>query len=141
MQITSRGRYGLKAMLALSKHAIGNNNLLLTTKEIATSQNIPIKYLERIIFLLKKSDLIYSVRGSMGGYQLSRAPNLITVYQVVTALEKNFSITSHKDNLTSKNNLTFWDELDTLIKDALSIPLSEFIKKEENENVKFMYYI
>ena len=139
MQITTKGRYGLKAMLELSKNS--SSSVLLTSKEISTNQNIPLRYLEKIICALKKNNLINSTRGAEGGYQLSRSAEKITVYEVLFALESNFSILSHRDAILSKQHLTFWHELEEHIKKALTIPLSEFAEREKDSNIKFMYYI
>ncbi|MCB1171254.1 MAG: Rrf2 family transcriptional regulator, partial [Leptospiraceae bacterium] len=72
MKITSKGRYGLKAMMTLCEPEARTR--LLKTREIAEKQTIPVKYLEQIINTLKKRRLVQSVRGSEGGYRLAREP-------------------------------------------------------------------
>ncbi|MFA9380061.1 MAG: Rrf2 family transcriptional regulator [Acetanaerobacterium sp.] len=84
MKISTKGRYGLRLVLEL---AANYQNGLIPLKEIARRQEISEKYLEQIIILLHKSGLIQSMRGSQGGYALTKAPQEITVGTVLRALE------------------------------------------------------
>lgn len=88
MKLSTRGRYGLKAMFQLSLY-YGDGPIPL--KQIADEQNLSESYLEQLFSLLRKEGLINSVRGAQGGYMLSRDPNLITVGQVLRCLEGNMS--------------------------------------------------
>lgn len=89
MKLSTKGRYGLKAMFELSlSHSKGP----ISIKTIASKQNIPEQYLEQIFSKLKKAKLIKSVRGAQGGYLLSRKASEITVYDVLIVLEGPVSI-------------------------------------------------
>lgn len=89
MKLSTKGRYGLKAMFELSlSHSKGP----ISIKTIASRQNIPEQYLEQIFSKLKKAKLIKSVRGAQGGYLLSRKASEITVYDVLIVLEGPVSI-------------------------------------------------
>ena len=91
MKLSTKGRYGLKAMFELSlNHSKGP----VSIKNIAAKQNIPEQYLEQIFSKLKKANLIKSVRGAQGGYLLSRKASEITVYDILTVLEGPVSIDS-----------------------------------------------
>ena len=89
MKLSTKGRYGLKAMFELS---LSHNKGPISIKTIANKQNIPEQYLEQIFSKLKKAELIKSVRGAQGGYLLSKKASEITVYDVVTVLEGPVSI-------------------------------------------------
>ena len=89
MKLSTKGRYGLKAMFELSlNHSKGP----VSIKSIASKQNIPEQYLEQIFSKLKKANLIKSVRGAQGGYLLSRRASDITVYDILVVLEGPISI-------------------------------------------------
>ena len=84
MKLSTRGRYGLKAMFQLSLH-YGEGAIPL--KQIADTQNLSENYLEQLFSALRKEGLLNSVRGAQGGYMLSRKPNEITVGHVLRCLE------------------------------------------------------
>ncbi len=84
MLFSTRGRYGLKAMVDL---AIEYGNGPISTASLAQRQGISTSYLEQMIGALKKAGLIKGARGAMGGYELSRAPEKIDVGTVLRALE------------------------------------------------------
>ena len=64
----------------------------MSISEISKSQNIPVKYLEQLIIPLKKAKLISSVRGPKGGYLLSKAPDMIFLWEVLTLLESKMTL-------------------------------------------------
>lgn len=84
MKLSAREQYGLRAMIELG-HRYGEGPVSLS--DVARAQGISFPYLEQIVPLLKDADLIESTRGAYGGYALSRAPQDITVGDVVRALE------------------------------------------------------
>ncbi len=89
MKLSTRSQYGLRIMLNLGLHVDGKP---LQLSEIATRERISEKYLGQIIMPLRASGLVNSVRGSQGGYFLSRPAREITVLQVVEAIEGEISI-------------------------------------------------
>lgn len=84
MRVSTRGRYGLRAMVELARHH-GRGPLLM--RAITENQGIPRKYLHAILTALRAEGLVRSVRGSRGGYTLARSPERITALDVVRALE------------------------------------------------------
>lgn len=89
MKLSTKGRYGLKAMVDLaSGYGCGTRSV----SALASSQGISEAYLERIISALKKSGLVTSLRGASGGYTLSRDPEDISVGEILRALEGSTSI-------------------------------------------------
>lgn len=85
MKITYKGDYALKAILDLSfRHETGQ---VVPLVDIAKRQNIPEKYLEQIMLVLKGAGLVDSKRGIGGGFYLRRPPQEITIGQVVRLIE------------------------------------------------------
>lgn len=84
MRISSRGEYGVRAMFDLAqRHGEGP----IALKLIAERQGISEHYLEQLMGALRKAELVISVRGAQGGYELSRPPASITIGDIVRALE------------------------------------------------------
>jgi Rrf2 family cysteine metabolism transcriptional repressor len=84
MKISTKIRYGTRAMLELASH-YGEGPIEL--KEIAKRENISLKYLEQVIIPLRTAGLIKSVRGSKGGYSLAKLPSEICLNDLVEILE------------------------------------------------------
>ncbi|MCA0384399.1 MAG: Rrf2 family transcriptional regulator [Firmicutes bacterium] len=84
MKLSTRGRYGLKAMFDLALN-FGEGPISLTS--IAERQAISVNYLEQLISPLRKANLVESVRGAQGGYMLAKSPENITVGVILTTLE------------------------------------------------------
>ncbi|GAB4209179.1 MAG: Rrf2 family transcriptional regulator [Roseiflexaceae bacterium] len=84
MRISSKGEYGLRALLDLAQR-FGEGPI--QSRDIHERQGIDENYLNQILILLRKAGLIESLRGPQGGHRLSRAPNKITVLEALTALE------------------------------------------------------
>lgn len=88
MKLSTRGRYGLKAMFQLALH---NGEGPISLNQIADTQNLSVSYLEQLFAVLRKDGLINSVRGAQGGYMLSRDPKDITVGNILRSLEGNLA--------------------------------------------------
>jgi Rrf2 family protein len=84
MKFSTKGRYGLQAMLDLAVH---NGEGQVVLKNIAERQGLSENYLEQLFAVLKKAKLVQSIRGSQGGYTLADSPDKITVGDVLRALE------------------------------------------------------
>ncbi len=84
MKLSTRSRYGTRAMLELAL-LYGTGPVFL--KDIACKQDIPLSYLENLMSALRTSGLVVTMRGMHGGYYLARPPSEIDLSQVVSALE------------------------------------------------------
>jgi Rrf2 family cysteine metabolism transcriptional repressor len=100
MKISTKGRYGLRAMVDLAVYSAGDH---IALKSIAERQNISEGYLEQVFSTLRKAGLINSIKGSQGGYSLADNPGAITVGAVLRALEGNLSVIDEK-SLEEKTN-------------------------------------
>ena len=84
MKLSTKGRYGVKAMVDL---AINYGNEPVSIKSISQRQNISEYYLEQLFSTLRKAELIKSIRGAQGGYVLNKEPKDITVHDIIELLE------------------------------------------------------
>ena len=88
MKLTTKGRYGLRAVIDLAKYA---KNEPVSLSDVAERQNISISYLEQLIAKLKKAGIVQSTRGAQGGYSLAKNPEEISVGEILRALEGSLS--------------------------------------------------
>lgn len=91
MRLTTKGRYAVTAMLDLALRA-GKDPVSLA--EISGRQGISLSYLEQLFARLRSNDLVSSVRGPGGGYRLSRDAALISVAQIIDAVNESVDATS-----------------------------------------------
>lgn len=90
MRLTTKGRYAVTAMLDLALHQ-GKGPISLA--DISDRQGISLSYLEQLFAKLRKQDLVQSVRGPGGGYELKRDSAQINVAQVVDAVNESVDAT------------------------------------------------
>jgi Rrf2 family protein len=95
MKLSTRIRYGLRALLELAIH-YGEGSILI--KQVAASQGISVHYLEQLFIPLKTAGLIKSQRGAKGGVMLSRPPSHIMLGEAITALGGLTSLVECIDN-------------------------------------------
>lgn len=84
MKFSTRGHYGLRAMVALAQ-AQGQGPLALA--EIARAEGLSLGYLEQLMATLRRAGLVEATRGTHGGYRLAAEPDEVTVGDVLRALE------------------------------------------------------
>ena len=133
MEITSRGRY---AMLIMEDIALKEG--FVSISEISTKHGISTKYLEKIMTMLVKANLVKSARGSLGGYALSKPANQITIKEILDATGDGAKIVdcisagcSNKENC---HTYAIWNTLKELIENYLSgISLLDLIKKSQTK--------
>ena len=87
MKLSTKGRYGLRALIDLA--AFSSEEEAVSIQSISERQNISESYLEQLVRLLKKAGLVKSVRGAGGGYMLAKPISQISVGEVLRALEGN----------------------------------------------------
>lgn len=88
MMISTRGRYALRVLIDLAEHSDEN---LIPMKDVANRQGISLKYLEQILPVLAKNNLIVGVHGKGGGYRLVRSPENYTVGEILRLTEGNLA--------------------------------------------------
>ncbi|MCI9616486.1 MAG: RrF2 family transcriptional regulator [Eubacterium sp.] len=134
MMISTKGRYALRVMIDLAQN--GDENFV-SLKDVAERQNISMKYLEMIVSMLNKGNMVRSQRGKMGGYKLAKTPSEYTVGEIlkltegtlapVMCLEEGAEVCERaKDCVT----LPLWKELNHIIDKYLdSVTLDDVINK------------
>lgn len=95
MKLSTRGRYGTRAMLDLALH-YGEGPISI--KDIAKKEGVSERYLVNIMTLLMSSGLVRSMQGSRGGFVLSRNPKEIKLSQVIQAVEGSISLVECVDD-------------------------------------------
>ncbi|WDC83761.1 Rrf2 family transcriptional regulator [Caloramator sp. mosi_1] len=147
MKLSTRGRYGVKAMFEL---ALNYGSEPLSIKTISEKQNISEYYLEQLFGSLRKAGLVKSIRGAQGGYVLSRPPSEITVGDVLDVLEGPIEISEcieDEDNCSrveycatrllwikirdSVNQVTHSITLEDMVNDYKSMNIITSIKRGE----------
>ena len=88
MKISTKGRYSLRMLLDLAEH---QNDGYVALRDIAQRQNISKKYLEQIVPILNKSDILRTNRGFQGGYRLAKTPDKYTVGEILRLTEGSLS--------------------------------------------------
>ncbi len=141
MKLSTKGRYGLRAILDLAIHSKGE---VVPLSEVSIRQDISISYLEQLVSKLRKADIVTSVRGAQGGYRLNRDPETLSVGEILRALEGNLDpvncaeVTGEGDGCSSSNNCVtkyVWMRISDSINNAVdTIMLSELIKESEKSN-------
>lgn len=83
MHVTARADYAIRAVLELAVRAPKS----ATRRDIAKSQDIPGKFLEAILADLRRAGIVESLRGQSGGYKIARAPESISLAEIIRAIE------------------------------------------------------
>ncbi len=85
MRFTTKTEYGVVCMIYIAKHADADK--WLTIKEIASHENYPLPYIEKILQGLRQAKILVSHHGNQGGYALARKASEITLKEIIDALE------------------------------------------------------
>lgn len=142
MRISTRGRYGLRALVDL---ALNNPTEVTALRSIAENQQISEAYLEQVFANLRKTGLVIAIRGAQGGYKLGRPADRITVAEILNSLEGplNPAHCVGLDAQCDRENICltrpFWEDLNRLINDFLeNITLQDLVDRANQaaSNVK-----
>ncbi|KRP37067.1 MAG: transcriptional regulator, partial [OM182 bacterium BACL3 MAG-120531-bin86] len=90
MRLTTKGRYAVTAMLDLALH---KNQGPVSLSDISSRQAISLSYLEQLFSKLRRSELVSSVRGPGGGYELKRGSDEIFIAQIIDAVDESVDTT------------------------------------------------
>lgn len=127
MKLTTKGHYSVKALLDLS---LQQKSSPCSTKMIASRQNIPAPYLEKLLIEMRRAGLVKSIRGKDGGYQLAREPVKISLGEILEAVGETIEPLPHHSakEQVAEDWVTFsvWHRLSQKLKQALySITLAD----------------
>lgn len=138
MRLTTKGRYAVTAMLDLALHE-GKGPISLA--DISERQGISLSYLEQLFAKLRRNDLVGSVRGPGGGYQLKRSQREINVAEVIDAVNESVDATGcnkRGDCQSGEVCLThhLWCDLSDQIHTFLNgITLADLVERQEVKDV------
>jgi len=141
MKLSTRTRYGMRAMLDLALHSYRGNPV--PTREIAERNGIPESFLEQLLRTLRQEDLVTSIRGSQGGYILAREPGDILVAEVINALEGPISLadcldTPFCDEAISCPSRILWSRIKNSIeKVTQTTTLEDLVLEEPGRELRF----
>jgi len=148
MKLSTKGRYGLRAMVDLAVNSGGDQ---VSLGSIAQRQNISENYLEQVFSTLRKAGLVKSVKGSQGGYMLAGDQSVLTVGRILRALEGDLSVVDDDDaegelpaGIQSCIRRNVWnrinDSINTLV-DSITLEDLVFEHRKLNKQDVVMYYI
>ena len=146
MRISKKGEYGARAMFDLAQH-YGEGPI--QSHDIAHRQGIDENYLNQILILLRKAQLIDSMRGPQGGHQLARAPEQICLLEVLTVLEgplmpdeaggPELPANQHIDQELVRD---VWVEIRNAVEQVTrNISLDDLCQRKRDQAGEVMYYI
>lgn len=144
MSISTKGRYGLKALIDLAMYA---NSEVVTIKSISERQDISERYLEQIFSALRKGGLVFGRKGSQGGYQLAKESKDITIGEILRVLEGDILLVdvskeSNSDELDRFINENLWSGINNqIISYFEAVTLEELVKQYGNGRDNILYFI
>ncbi|MPQ44781.1 RrF2 family transcriptional regulator [Clostridium tarantellae] len=144
MKLSTKGRYGVKAMVDLAIHC---GNAPVSIKSISQRQNISEYYLEQLFSSLRKAKLIKSIRGAQGGYILNKDPQDIKVADIMEVLEGPIEISDCVEGVICTNvdccaTRLLWKKIkDSIDEVTHSVTLKDIVNdynnmKKRNETLK-----
>ena len=148
MRISAKGRYALASTIHMAQ--IHNNNEYITLISISEKLGISKIYLEQVFSLLKHGGIVSSIKGAQGGYQLTRVPQQITVYDILRSVETTLfehaeeTITGSFPEIETAMNSVIYHPLDHVIKSTLQgITLYDLVSEAEKHksDQSFMFFI
>ena len=146
MKLSTKGRYGLRAMVDLADHC---ERTPVSISAISARQDISVSYLEQLLAKLRKAGLVKSVRGAQGGYVLTREAKEISVGEILMALEGDLTPVNcselARDEKTEKScsgsqycvTKYVWKRINDSIQDTVNnIWLSELVEDSRKTDYK-----
>ena len=135
MKISTKGRYAIRMLLDLAEHG---SNGYTALKDIAERQGISKKYLEQIVPVLNRADILQTNRGFQGGYRLAQSPDKYTLGMILRLTEGSLAPVACLDNdpnLCERSSycptLFVWQGLNDLISNYLdNITLQDILDHE-----------
>lgn len=141
MKISTRGRYALRMLIDLAEHQ-GDGYVAL--KDIAGRQNISKKYLEQIILIFNRSDILRTNRGFQGGYRLARTPDQYTAGEILRLTEGGLAPVACLEQLPGGcersadcATLPIWQGLSKVINEYLDgITLQDILDQQQTRSAE-----
>lgn len=142
MRVSSKGDYGLRALIELSHH-YGEGPL--QSSQIAATQEIPVAYLDQLLTTLRRSGFIRSIRGPQGGHALARDPEDLKLSEVLTVLEGSLAPVGWLDDGVcpdrARPQREVWVEIRDACMDILDRTTVADLARRDHEHSSERYYI
>lgn len=122
MKISTKGRYGLRALLDLAVHSQGEH---VPLSNIAERQKISENYLEQVFSALRKAGIIKSVKGAQGGYILADKASEIKVGTILRVLEGDLSVAN--EELVQDSGISIQECIQIKVWDQMTERINEFV--------------
>jgi Rrf2 family iron-sulfur cluster assembly transcriptional regulator len=137
MRITTRGRYALRASLALAKLGEGGNPVSISI--LADQEDISPVFLEQIFFRLRKAGIVDSIRGPGGGFCFAKPLDTLTIKEILDAAGEDLDITAcdrhsaHCKHLGECLSHQVWEDLTTIVHGYFDgITLASILEREHD---------
>ena len=135
MIVSTRGRYALRVLIDLAEH---NSEDKIPLKDISSRQGISQKYMEAIMTVLSKNNLVEAAHGKGGGYKLNRSPQDYKIGEILKITEGSMASVACLEEGAQEcprhsicRTVPMWTKLDSLINDYLnSISIADLMKKD-----------
>ena len=143
LKISTKGRYGLRALIDL---VINSDSESVTLKAISERQNISERYLEQIFAQLRKAGIIVGRKGAQGGYVLAKTPGDFTIDEIIKVLEGECILVDinneDANDLEVFINDNLWKEINERITEYFSsMTLEDLVTKYRVSKEDIFYYI
>ncbi len=143
MELSCKSEYALLALMDLASHYSRGEPVQI--RKIATDKNIPDRYLEQLLAILRRAGLVRAQRGAKGGYLLARAARQISLFEIVNCLE-GFDKTDPKPQNSLLEGIVIdelWQEVNQAAQAVLRCyTLQDLIDRTQaKRELDLMYYI
>ena len=138
MRLTTKGRFAVTAMLDLALHGAGGP---VNLADISERQKISLSYLEQLFGKLRRRELVESVRGPGGGYNLARDASCVTIADIIHAVEEPLDSTQcgGRENCQGNHRCMthdLWEELNSAVHGFLAgVTLSQLVERQHARRV------
>lgn len=137
MRLTTKGRFAVTAMIDVALHG-GHGPVTLAA--VSGRQKISLSYLEQLFGKLRRSGLVESVRGPGGGYNLAKAPDAVSVADIITAVDEPIDTTQCAGQENCKDDRRcmtheLWTSLNEHIFSFLSgVTLAQLVRQQQHKS-------
>lgn len=148
MRLSAKSRYGLAAMTYMAQ--LYNNGEYITISNISETLGVSKVYLEQTFALLKRAEIVISIKGAQGGYRLSRSPDYITVLDILSSIETSLfekteeTVADAVPSVEKAMQICVFDQLSNTIEQVLEhVTLQELVQEAEKQrdDNNFMFFI
>ena len=136
MKLSTKSRYGTRAMMDIAMHSDGGSSML---RDIAERQAVSPKYLDHILSALRKAGLIKNTRGKGGGYSLTRPASRITMKDIIEAVDGSLAPVECVDNPSTCDRIhtcatrDVWEKLKGAMEDVLEATTLESLTERQEK--------